>query len=62
MALRVLDLLGIGRVMALKDGQQAIDEIHRQGGADAFDIIITDLQMPHKVPPTAAWLLPYERI
>ena len=48
--------------MELKDGQQAIDEIHHQGGADAFDIVLTDLQMPHKVPPTAAWLLPLEHL
>ena len=57
-----MDLLGISRVMALKDGQQAIDEFHRQGGADAFDIILSDLQMPYKVPSTAAWLLPLEHL
>ena len=34
------------------DGQQAVDEIHRQGGPDAFEVILTDLQMPHKVPPS----------
>ena len=48
--------------MAFKDGQQAIDKIHRQGGADAFDIILSDLQMPHKVPPTAVELLPLEHL
>lgn len=57
-----MDLLGISRVMAFKDGQQAIDEIHRQGGSDAFDIILADLQMPRKVPPISAWLLPCERM
>lgn len=59
MALRIVSLVCNSKVMAVQDGQQAVDEIHRQGGADAFDIIPTDLQMPHKVPPTAGFL-PFE--
>ena len=58
MALRILNLRGHSKVTVVREGQQAVDEIHRQGGPDAFDIILTDLQMPHKVPLLADWLLP----
>eukprot|EP00891_Asterochloris_glomerata_P008557 jgi/Astpho2/8557/gw1.00125.89.1_t len=30
------------------DGQQAMDKIEQGGGADAFDVVLTDLHMPHK--------------
>ena len=50
----VLSLMGNSQVTAVRDGQHAIDEVHLQGGADAFAIILTDLQMPHKVPPAVA--------
>ena len=42
--------MGHSKVTLARDGQQAVDEVQAQGGAGAFDIILTDLQMPHKVP------------
>lgn len=44
---------GYSEVTTVVDGQQAMDELHRRGGADAFDIILTDLHMPHKVRRTS---------
>ena len=49
MALGILKRTGYSEVTTVVDGQQAMDELHRRGGADAFDIILTDLHMPHKV-------------
>ena len=49
MALGILKRTGYSEVTTVLDGQQAMDELHRRGGADAFDIILTDLHMPHKV-------------
>ena len=49
-ALGILNRTGYSEVTTVVDGQQAMDELHRRGGADAFDIILTDLHMPHKVP------------
>ena len=48
-ALGILKRTGYSEVTTVVDGQQAMDELHRRGGADAFDIILTDLHMPHKV-------------
>ena len=48
-AIRLTKLVYYSNVTSVKDGQQAIDEIHRQAGPDAFDVILTDQQMPHKV-------------
>ena len=49
-ALGILKRTGYSEVTTVEDGQQAMDELHRRGGADAFDVILTDLHMPHKVP------------
>ena len=49
MALGILRRIGYSKVTTVVDGQQAMVELHRRGGADAFDIILTDLHMPHKV-------------
>ena len=49
MAIRILKSTCYSIVTTVWDGQQAVNEIHRQGGAKAFDVILTDLQMPHKV-------------
>ena len=51
-ALGILKRSGYSEVTTVVDGQQAMDELHRRGGADAFDIILTDLHMPHKVNST----------
>jgi len=48
-ALGILKRTGYSEVTTVVDGQQAMDELHRRGGADAFDVILTDLHMPHKV-------------
>lgn len=48
-ALGILKRTGYSEVTTVVDGRQAMDELHRRGGADAFDIILTDLHMPHKV-------------
>ena len=48
-ALGILERTGYSEVTTVVDGQQAVDKLHRRGGADAFDIILTDLHMPHKV-------------
>ena len=49
------------KITVVSDGQQAVDEIHRQGGPDSFDMIFTDLQMPHKVPNNVvAWFVSLE--
>ena len=56
MALSILKRTGYTQVTTVVDGQQAMDELQRRGGADAFDIILTDLHMPRKVclaPPSA---------
>ncbi len=41
--------MGYDQLVTVADGQQALEEIERRGGADAFDIILTDLHMPFKV-------------
>ncbi len=56
-ALQVLKLAGYSQVTTMMDGQQALDEIHRCGGANAFNIILTDLHMPQKVAIAAFLLL-----
>ena len=40
---------GYSEVTTVVDGQQAMDELHCRGGADAFDIILANLHMPNKV-------------
>ena len=52
-ALGILKRTGYSEVTTVVDGRQAMDELHRRGGADAFDIILTDLHMPHKVFTTS---------
>ena len=48
-ALGILKRTGYSQVTTVMDGQLAMDELQRRGGADAFDIILTDLHMPRKV-------------
>ena len=48
-ALGILKRTGYSQVTTVMDGQQAMDVLQQQGGADAFDIILTDLHMPRKV-------------
>ena len=50
-ALGILKRTGYSQVTTVMDGQQAMDVIQQRGGADAFDIILTDLHMPRKVCP-----------
>ena len=49
MALGILKRLGYTNIVTAMDGQQAMDKIEQAGGADAFDVVLTDLHMPHKV-------------
>ena len=48
-ALGILKRLGYTNIVTAMDGQQAMDKIEQAGGADAFDVVLTDLHMPHKV-------------
>lgn len=45
----ILRRLGYEHLVTVTDGQQALEEIERRGGGDAFDVILTDLHMPFKV-------------
>ena len=62
-ALQILGLVKNSKITVVSDGQQAVDEIHRQGGAGSFDMVFTDLQMPHKVPNNvSAWFVRLENM
>ena len=58
-ALRILNSVGVSKVTVAQDGQQAVDEIRRKGGADAFAIVLTDLQMPCKVLDNCCLVSPF---
>ena len=58
-ALRILYSVGVSKVTVAQDGQQAVDEIRRKGGADAFDIILTNLQMSRKVLDKCCLVSPF---
>lgn len=45
--------MGFTSVTTASDGQQALEELHRVGHPDAFDVILMDLHMPIKVGGTA---------
>ncbi|KAK9807567.1 hypothetical protein WJX72_002975 [[Myrmecia] bisecta] len=47
-ALGILRRMGYNDVVMVTDGLQALQELDKRGGADAFDIILMDLHMPHK--------------